>query len=190
MFNILLLYCLREKFDYEQLRPVMDIDITCGLMTTGIHHLVKCDRIEYAPLTDLDNQKNLVERMSAGCYCYIRGPIGWYDWIYNRSQVSNIINLDTVYQGENVLSIGNGEFIAFSRDYNGIKMPHPQLVIKSFDYILEELERNGREQLSKVYNPNSITAFLSGESNKFRDANKYQVAGLECIQHLVFLIYY
>lgn len=74
---MLLLYCLREKFDLEDMRPAMDIDITCGLMTTGIHHLVGCDQIQYAPLTDLSQQRKQVAELSSGYYCYIRGPIGF-----------------------------------------------------------------------------------------------------------------
>lgn len=184
MFNLILIYYLKnESQQLEILRPIMDIDISCGLMNTGIHSLVGCSRNDLYPLGDSEFQSQIVNNIPAGCYLYIRGPFGWYDYIYNYTDQNQPI-LNDVYQGENVISLGNQEFLTFSRDYNGIKFPHPQLVIKSFDYIFQELQKNGYQELSKIYPSNSEIHYFS--SNQPFSASKFQVAGIEQVQHLVY----
>ena len=82
----------------------------------------------------------------------------------------------------NTLSLGNEEFLTFSRDYCGLKFSHPQLVIKTFDYILNELEKSGREELSKIYPHDSVTTFITlGETYT---KCKFDVAGIEFSQNL------
>jgi hypothetical protein len=71
-----------------------------------------------------------------------------------------------------VISIGNCEFLAFSRDYYGTKLKCPQLVIKNFEYILDEL---GRKQLGPLYPDDSTTYILSRSNN-------LDVAGIEDLQ--------
>lgn len=134
------------------MRPAMKIDVSCGLVQTGLHHLTPL-----VPLGDLDHQREVVRRLGPGAYLYIRGPHGWYDY---------------VYQGKNVISIGNCEFFAFSRDYYGTKLKYPQLVIKNFEYILDEL---GRKQLGPLYPDDSTLSILSRSNN-------LDVAGIEDLQ--------
>ena len=147
VLNITLLFYLREETaDVESLRPCMEIDCSCGLVKTGFHCRLSSLAELKPPLCNIEKQREYAEILPAGCYCYVRGPVGWYSVVYGND--NRILQVETIYQGENVLSIGNSEFLAFSRDYNGVKFPHPQLTVKSFDYIVDELGRNGLKQLN------------------------------------------
>ena len=94
--NILLLYYIKDYvfFDnLEQMRCCFNINLNCGLMNAGIHKKIKSKLNLSFPLCDLDTQDKLVQFIPPGCYLYIRGSIGWYDWVYNDSiQDKNTLN--------------------------------------------------------------------------------------------------
>lgn len=186
ILNLLLLFYLRDELverglDLEQMRSAMKIDLTTGLMDTGIHDLVGSVATQLVPLGDLNHQREVVQQIGAGYYCYCRGPIGWYDYIYARGDK---MPLETVYQGENALSLGNSEFLTFSRDYYGHKMKCPQLVIKPLEYILEELAQNGRDQLGRIYPEHSTSLVTTRCGDRTYYQNKFDVAGIESLQLL------
>lgn len=188
ILNLLLLFYLRDELsernvDSENMRSAMNVDVSCGLMKTGLHELFGAVETQLVPLGDLNYQREVVRRIGPGYYCYCRGPIGWYDCVYGKNQ-ADLVNVDTVYQGENAVSLGNSEFLTFSRDYYGTKLESPQLVIKNFEYILNELWRNGRDQLSRLY-PSTSTTFVTtrcGDQSYYQ--NKFSLAGIEALQLL------
>lgn len=57
----------------------------------------------------------------------------------------------------------------------------PQLVIKNFEYILNEL---GRKQLDPLYPDDSTAYILSRSNNLVSQRNKFDVAGIEALQIL------
>uniref|UniRef100_A0A6C0J228 Uncharacterized protein n=1 Tax=viral metagenome TaxID=1070528 RepID=A0A6C0J228_9ZZZZ len=56
-----------------------------------------------------------------------------------------------------------------------------QLVIKNFEYILNEL---GRKQLGPLYPDDSTAYILSRSNNLVSQRNKFDVAGIEALQIL------
>ena len=189
IINLLLLFYLRESLlqsgtDLETMRASMLIDITCGMVKTGVQQLIGSIEDILVPLADLDAQREIVRNLGPGAYLYIRGPLGWFNYIYCRSAIESTINLNTIYQGENLLSIGESEFLAFSRDYYGVKLKAPQLVVKSFEYIIDELERNGRRELSKLSSEETPVTFRSIEAPEFTSKGRFQIAGIESLQRL------
>jgi hypothetical protein len=97
ILNLLLLFYLRDELEelgigLETMRPAMKIDVSCGLIQTGLHHLTPL-----VPLGDLDHQREVVRRLGPGAYLYIRGPHGWYDYVYRQFN-QRPLDVDTVYQ--------------------------------------------------------------------------------------------
>ena len=99
------------------------------------------------------------------------------------------IEVETIYQGENLVSLGGSDFLAFSRDYNGVKLKCPQLIIKSFEYILEELARNGRGQLEPIYPESSTVFVLPRCTDEPTYLDRFKTAGIEALQVLGTTLY-
>jgi len=144
--TLFMLYCVwkyvgDEKFN--RLHPFFIIKSISLTMNPLIKLLFKTKNYGHMKPCDIDQQKKELETLPVGSYCYMRGSMGWYNFITSRNRYNNKIDLNQ--QGENLFYLGNQKFMSFgNRKHKGNSV---SFETHDFDTLLDNLMVNGKKKL-------------------------------------------
>jgi hypothetical protein len=150
--TLFILYCVWKYLGderFNKLHPIFVIKSTSINMNPLIQLLFRTKNCGHMKPCDIDEQKKELQNLQVGSYCYVRGSIGWYNFIASRGRY-NSKTIELKHQGENLLYLGNQKFMSFLRrdsfdkNYKGDSV---SFVTDEFDKILDNLMVNGKKTL-------------------------------------------
>lgn len=194
--SIFILFAVRKFWgddEFNKLAPIFVLQGTTLETSPLFKILFRTKNYGQMKPCDLDEQKKKLRDLPIGTYTYIRGSIGWYQHITQKSNFKD--GVETNRQGENSIYLGNGRFMGFWRDdafVNGGEDNHKaSFQIKTFDDIIESLSVNGKRTLSEnlkneaeFYNHRYLVYRLDEEDGFVPKRKFNQINGKEISQHI------
>ena len=150
--TIFILYCLWKYLGnkkFNKLHPFFVIKSISVNINPIIQLLFRTKTFGHMEPCNIQSQKENLKSLSPGSYCYIRGSMGWYNFITSRNRY-NQKTIEINRQGENLLYMGNNKFLGFWRQdafdpkYKG---DAAAFVTQEYDDILDSLMVNGKRTL-------------------------------------------
>jgi len=150
--TIFILHCLWKYLGnkkFNKLHPLFVIKSISVNINPIIQLLFRTRNCGHMEPCDIESQKENLKHLPAGSYCYLRGSMGWYNYITSSNRYDKKV-IEINRQGENLLYLGDNKFLgfwrrdAFDASYKG---DSAAFVTQDFDDILDSLMVNGKRTL-------------------------------------------
>lgn len=136
-----------EKFD--RLHPIFILKSISVNINPLIKLLFKTYRFGRFEPCKIDEHTEKIKKFRPGTFCYIRGVMGWYNFIVSPEKFDRN-KLEVNRQGENLIYVGNGKFLGYwRRDAfdSECKDNTASFVSQDYQTIIDSLNVNGKRTL-------------------------------------------